>query len=110
MVANLTGDALSSSSIYLFWSLPNRPGLSEEVEYYIVHCIEVQSDNEWTFFAVKPHATIISLLPYNYYKCRVAIVGNEAYQYSHNITVMTLQAGIAIIFTISMTKCTVGRG
>ena len=94
MVTNLTGDALSSNSIHLSWNLPNQPGLSEETQYYIVHCIEVQSNDEWTFFAVKSHATIISLLPYNYYKCRVAIVGNVTYQYSHNVTVMTLQAGM----------------
>ena len=96
MVVNLTADVLSSTSIYLSWNLPNQPGLSKELEYYIVHCIEVQSGDEWTFFAVKSHATIISLLPYNDYKCRVAIVGNATYQYSHNVTVMTLQAGMSM--------------
>lgn len=105
VVTNLTGDVLSSSSIYLSWDLPNLPGLSKELEYYIVHCIEVQSNGEWTFFAVKPHATIISLLPYNDYKCQVAIVGNVTYQYSHNISLMTLQEGMTCIPMLSLQAC-----
>ena len=97
MIANLTGDALSSSSIYLSWNLPDQPGLLEELEYYyIIHCIEVQSYDEWTTIVFKSYTTISSLLPYNYYKCQVAIVGNVTYQYSHSVTVMTLQAGMVI--------------
>ena len=97
MVANLTGDVLSSSSIYLSWNLPSQPGLSEELKYYIIHCIEVQSNNQWSFNVFKSYKTIGSLLPFNYYKCQVAIVGNVTYQYSRNVTVMTLQAGMITI-------------
>ena len=93
VVVNFTGMPTIPTSIYLSWALPTVPGLEEEYQYYIVHCDEVQTSREWTFFAVEPHATIISLHPYYEYDCRVAIVGNITYSYNTPITLLTHQAG-----------------
>ena len=93
LVVNFSGIAIGPTSIYLTWALPSVPGLAREYRHYIVHCDEAPTSREWTFFAVEPHTTVISLHPYYEYDCRIAIVGNATYPYSTPVTVLTRQAG-----------------
>lgn len=93
VVINFNGTAISSTSIYLSWSVPQIQGIS--VLYYILDVDEVETNRAWTFHAVEQHANIISLHPYYSYRCRVAVVGNTTtYPFSSSIIVTTHQAGI----------------
>ena len=89
---NFTGIAVSSTAIYLSWSLPVVQGVN--VQHYIVEVDELETSRDWTFYAVETHANVISLHPYYTYVCKVAAVENITYLYTSPITVITHQAGI----------------
>ena len=89
---NFTGIAVSSTAIYLSWSLPVVQGVN--VQHYIVEVDELETSRDWTFYAVETHANVISLHPYYIYVCKVAAVENITYLYTSPITVITYQAGI----------------
>ena len=89
---NFTGVALSSTAIYLSWDVPYIPGII--VDHFVVECDELETDREWTFFAVETHANIISLHPYYSYSCRVQVVGNDTYPFNNPTVVYTHQAGL----------------
>ena len=88
---NLTGVAVSSTAIYLSWSLPAVQGIA--ISHYILEVVELETSRSWTFHAVQTHANIISLHPYFTYQCRVAAVGNATYPFTSTITVITHQSG-----------------
>lgn len=94
IVFNLTGIAISSTAIYLNWSLPQLSMSIGSIQYYLVNVDEVETNRSWTFHAVEQHANIISLHPYYNYRCRVAVVTNITHSYSNAIIVITHQAGI----------------
>ena len=80
---NFTGIAVNSTAIYLSWSLPPAQGIN--VELYIVEVDELETNRDWTFYAVETHATVISLHPYYTYVCKVAVVENSTVvTYSHD--------------------------
>ena len=83
---------MSSTAIYLSWSLPVVHGIN--VQHYIVEVDELETSQDWTFYAVESHANVISLHPYYTYVCKVAAVENTIYPYTSPITVITHQAGI----------------
>ena len=83
---------MSSTAIYLSWSLP--PVQEINVQHYIVEVDELETSRDWTFYAVETHAHVISLHPYYTYVCKVAVVENIIYPYTSPITVITHQAGI----------------
>ena len=85
---NLTGIALSSTSIYLHWVTPIHTA-----QYYLVNVDELQTNRIWTFHAVDSHVNIISLHPYYTYRCSVAIFANITHPYSNPIFVTTHQSG-----------------
>ena len=89
---NLTGVAVSSTAIYLSWSLPAVQGIS--ISHYIMEIVELETSHSWTFHAAQTRANIISLHPYFTYECRVAAVGNATtYPFTSTITVITHQSG-----------------
>ena len=83
---------MSSTAIYLSWSLPPVQGIN--AQHYIVEVDEVETSRDWIFYAVETHATVISLHPYYTYVCKVAVVENTTYPYTSPITIITHQAGI----------------
>ena len=80
---------MSSTAIYLSWSLPLIQG--SNIQHYIVKVDELETSRDWTLYAVETHANVISLHPYYTYVCKVAAV---IYLYTSPITVITHQAGI----------------
>ena len=90
-VVNFTGVALSSTVIYLSWDAPMVSGIV--IYHYIVEIHEIETNHDWSLYAVETHANIISLHPHYTYNCRVRVVGNETYPFNVPITVNTLEAG-----------------
>ena len=100
---NFTGIALSATAIYLSWDVPVVSGIV--ISHYVVECDELETDRDWSFFAVETHANIISLHPYYSYSCRIQIVGNETYPFNSPITVYTHQAGTLYIQNHANSLC-----
>ena len=88
---NFTGVALSSTMIYLSWDAPMVSGIV--IYHYIVEIEEIETNRDWSLYAVKTHANIISLHPHYTYSCTVRVVGNATYPFNVPIIVNTLQAG-----------------
>lgn len=88
---NFTGIAISSTEIFLTWTIV--PGLVTH-KYFVVNCVELETKREWNFFAVETHARIISLHPYYSYSCKLQVVGNVSYPFSYPIIIQTHQASM----------------
>ena len=83
---------MNSTAIYLSWSLP--PVQEINVQHYIVEVYELETGQNWTFYAVETHAHVISLHPYYTYVCKVAAVENTTYPYTSPITITTPEDGM----------------
>jgi receptor-type tyrosine-protein phosphatase Q len=87
---NFIGNAVSSTAIYISWSLPIVQGIS--INHYVLNVNELETNRSWTFHVVETHANVISLHPYYNYICKVAAVENVTHPYTTSITVTTHQA------------------
>ena len=91
---NITGTALTATSIFLTWDAPLP---SNTIDHYLVSVDELETVQSWVFHVVNPEATILSLHPYYTYSCRVAVFTDVMYGYSQAITIVTLQAGLVLV-------------
>lgn len=69
---NVSGTALSSSLVMLFWSPPPPRDINGAIRYYTVEIIERHTGRQWTFFAVGTDLHVGSLHPYYYYDYNVS--------------------------------------
>ena len=70
------------------------------IYHYIVEIHEIETNHDWSLYAVETHANIISLHPHYTYNCRVRVIGNATYPFNVPITVNTLQAGKKMTFSL----------
>ena len=91
IAVNFTGMAISATAVYLSWDVPYVSGIV--VQYFVVECDELETEEKWSFFAVETHAFIISLHPFYSYSCTIQVVGNETYLFNTPIIVSTHEAG-----------------
>ena len=90
---NFTGNPLSSTSIYLQWTIPQI----YTAQYFLVNVVEMETNRSWTFHAVDSQVNIISLHPYYTYRCSVSVFANISHPFSNPIFITTHQSGTKII-------------
>ena len=87
---NISGSALSSSLIMLFWSPPPPRDVNGAIRYYTVEAVERYTGRQWTFFAVDADLHIGSLHPYYFYDFNISATTIGMGPFSSIYSVLTL--------------------
>lgn len=90
---NISGSALSSSLIMLFWFPPPPRDINGAIRYYTVQAVERHTGRQWTFFAVDADLHIGSLHPYYFYDFNVSATTIGSGPTSLVYSVLTLPEG-----------------
>ena len=88
------GNAISSTTITLFWSPPPADMQNGIIVQYAINITEVETGRSFSLFSSTTTVNVISLHPYYTYNCAIAaatIIGVGPY--TNIITVVTLQDG-----------------
>ena len=90
---NLSGHAVNSTTIALWWDTIAAEKQNGIIRHYLVSVMEVETDEVDMYTAVGTQLNISGLHPYYTYTCVVAAVTNSVGPFSHNISIITPQGG-----------------
>ncbi len=86
---NISGRALSSTLVMLFWSPPPPLDVNGIIRHYTVKAVERHTGRQWTFFAVNTDLHVGSLHPYYYYDFNLSATTVGEGPYSSAFTLLT---------------------